>query len=257
VAGGAGAHGEAAAPRFIGLLFHHDVDDPRDTFRILPRRWVGNDLDLVHHGGGKLREVVAELSRLQRAGTAVQLDDHIRIAAQAHDVVDVDVHSGDIAEHIERRAALGRRHVAHDVGRPIGRNLYIMPLSRDFKRLQLHRCGHQGDGSQIHDRRRRDRDRAQPPRRETDGGDVHTISAGWNALDFEAALRIGSCVGYRAGRPGVDSVHDCHADRGLVRAADHAAADSPGGPLREGRHARRDKQEDRSEDSVSAHALFY
>ena len=80
-----------AARAGVGLLPEHDVDDPGDTVGVVARRRIGNDLHVIDHVGRHLREKGAELPRLERAGSAVDLDDDARVAPKTDVVVDVDV----------------------------------------------------------------------------------------------------------------------------------------------------------------------
>ena len=80
---------------------------------------IRNDLDVIDRVGGQLIEEIAELRSLEGARTTIDLDDDTRVAAQAHVIVDVDVHGGDIAQDVERGAAFGSGHVANDIARPI------------------------------------------------------------------------------------------------------------------------------------------
>src|SRR5262245_48107986 len=76
----------------VGLLPQHDVDDACDARRIVSRRRVRNDLDLLDHVRRNGREEITELLWLERTGASVDLHGDRGVAAQADDVVDVHIH---------------------------------------------------------------------------------------------------------------------------------------------------------------------
>ena len=139
MARGPAADGDSAARTWIGLFLQHDVDDAGGPGGVIARRRIGNDLDLVDDARRQLREKVAELRRLHRTRAAVDLDDHAGVAAQADDVVDVDVDGGHIAQHVECGAAASRRHVANDVGVAVRSELGGLLVHRNDDGLQLER----------------------------------------------------------------------------------------------------------------------
>ena len=215
---------ESAAPRFIRMLLQDDVDDPRHAFGVFACRRVGNDLDLVHHVGRQLREVVAELRGLQRAGSAVDLEDHVGVAAQAHDVVDVHVHGRHIAQHVERGAAAGGGHVADGVGGTVGSQLHVALLARHLQRLQHDRRRRERHGSQVDARRCRADFDGEDPRRVPQCEDADSIASGRKVLNVEAAVRVGGRVGAHS-TSGVHHFHRGDADRRPAGGTHHAAAD--------------------------------
>ena len=149
VTGGSCGKRESAARTDIGFLFEDDVDDPRHAFRIIAGRRVGYDLNLVDHVGGELREKIAELRRLQRTGTAVDLHDHTGVAAQADNVIDVDIDRGDIAQHVECGAAFVGRHIADHVGVPVWSEAHFLPLPGYHLRLQRDRHCFESHSSNV------------------------------------------------------------------------------------------------------------
>ncbi len=86
---------------------------------------------MIHRVGGQLREEVSKLCRLEGAGSAVDLNDDAGVATETDDVVDVDVDRRQVAQHVERRASLRGRHVAHDERRAIGLDLNLVALRDD------------------------------------------------------------------------------------------------------------------------------
>src|SRR6202022_1215050 len=90
-----------------------------------------------------------ELVRLHRTLATVDLHRHARVAAQAHDVVYVDIDGGHVAQHVQRVAAFGARHVANDIRITIRSELYVLPLPGDRDGLQRERRGRERDRSEV------------------------------------------------------------------------------------------------------------
>ena len=149
MSGRAAGDRQSAAPACIGILLEREVDDSRDSGGIVASRRIGDDLDLVHHVCRQLREEIAELRGLERTRAPVDLHDHSRIAAQAHDIVDVDVDRRNAAQHVERSSAASCSHVAHDVCVAIRRELYRLLLGGDVDCVQLQRRRGQRNRSNV------------------------------------------------------------------------------------------------------------
>ena len=103
----------AAQPKIcIGL--ENDVDDARHAIGIILGRWIGNYLYPLHDVGGDLLEVSGELGSLHRRRTAIELDDHVLIAAETHLAVSIDL---DRRRRLKNIAGAARRR--RDVLRPV------------------------------------------------------------------------------------------------------------------------------------------
>jgi hypothetical protein len=104
---------------------------------------------VIDRVGGQLIEEIPELRSLEGARTTIDLDHDSRVAAETDVIVDVDVHSWDIAQDVERGAALGRGHVANDIARPIRLDLDLFALRGDGLSLKLERDLSERDDADV------------------------------------------------------------------------------------------------------------
>ena len=132
-----GAERKSTADTCVCLLLEDDVDNTRHARRIVARGRVWDDLDFIYDVSRQLGEKIPELCRLHRSRASIDLDDHAAVAAKAHDIVDVDIDRRDVAQHVQRGATLGGRHIADDVNIAVGGKLDVLPLTRYLERLQL------------------------------------------------------------------------------------------------------------------------
>src|SRR5262249_12158212 len=159
-----------------------------DAGRVFARRRIRNDLDVIDGVGRQLIEEVPELCALEWARAAVDLDDDAGVAAQADVVVDVDVDRWNVAQDVERRTTLGRRHVAHDVGRSIRLDLDLLALRGDRLRLELERNLRERNDADVDvGMRRGERDGGKRSRREAKRSDRHAILAECESRNPEAS----------------------------------------------------------------------
>ena len=101
VAGGDGAGaGEPAAV----LALQGNVDDAGGAVGFVLGRGVGDDLDLVDLVGRELLQNLRAAPAHQRRGAAVDEDEHVVRATQAHVAIDVDLHGRDVLQQIAGRA---------------------------------------------------------------------------------------------------------------------------------------------------------
>ena len=127
------------------------------------------------------------------------------------------------------------RHVAHDEGRAIGRDLHFLTLGRDGLFLELQRDLGEGDHADVDVRPRRgELDDRQGLRRESQRSHRHAILP-WTCNRYDTERAVGGGGHACRGRSGGDVGHVYRrgADSGVRRSMYHTAADalSRGGRL--------------------------
>jgi hypothetical protein len=238
------AGGEAAARAEVGLLLEDDVDDAAEPVRVVLGRRVRHHLDLGHDVRRELGEEGAELLPAHRRDAAVDLHHHVRVAAQRHVVVAVDLDGGHVAQHVHRRAAAGRRHVLHGEAVAVGGERLGAAVGAHLDARQLRRHGGEREGAEVHARRRGGHGHVAPHERgEAEGAHAHGVPPGAQAVDAEPAVGAGDGAGdeRRVASVGGPHGHRC-VRQPLPGGADRAPGELPRrlrGRLQRGAGARR------------------
>src|SRR5258705_2395830 len=92
---------------------------------------------------------------------------------------------------VQRVAAAGRRHVAHDVNRAVRGELHVAFLACDLHRLELHRRGGERHRSQVPARSRAALNGWQYARRVADRDDTHALPSPRQDLSGEGPIAVG------------------------------------------------------------------
>ena len=222
--GGAGRRRDTTGQSRIGISLEHNVDDARHTFRRVARRRIRNHFDLLDRVRRQLRQEAAELRRLQRTWTSIDLNDDAGVATQTHVVVDIDVNRRHIAQHVERTAASRCCHVAHRVRVAVRRQKHLLLWRGHHHRLQLGRgCG-QLERADVNASGRRHHNRLQLAWRVADRANAQLISSRADSLHAKAAIQTNCAACKRHFAARLHHVDGSSIDRRLVGGVHDATA---------------------------------